>query len=112
MARRKYVEIGLQDKIDSGMLEEVLSGFEDRIRGFIESKARRRIDELELVIDAEYTSSSGLVIRVDAKISGRLIAPLSYDELLAEALDYAGEWLEEELRRRVGRKGKSTTRDD
>jgi hypothetical protein len=102
---RRVVDIGLRGvRLSAEEVEELISVFEERVRRRIEEVAGRRIDELEVVVEAEYAGSEGLSLRVDVRVTGRLIAPLSYDELVAEAIEEAAAWLERELRARVAKR--------
>ena len=100
MAKKKYVEIGLKEKISLKDLEELLEGFEERIRRNLEKRARRRLEELDILVKADYRDGE-FTVEVDIRAIGRLVAPFSYDELLAEALSDASTWLERKLRERV-----------
>jgi len=98
----REVDVGLREApLTPEELEHLLSGFEDRIRRVLRRRLGRRLEELEIVIQAELTGGGrGLRVRVDARARGRQIAPFSYDEVLAEAIDEAARWLEEALRSR------------
>jgi len=108
---KRVIELGIAGKITSEELEELLLEFEKLIRKAIWQRLRRRLDELEVVVEGEIEDNGGLNVRVDVRISGRVIAPLSYEEVLAEAIEKAARWLEAELRSRVAkREGKEATR--
>ncbi len=99
---KRVVELGLRGvRLSEEELEELLAEFEERVRGFIEERAGKRVDELEVVIEGEYREGVGLDVRVDVRVTGRLIAPYTYDELVAEAIEEAARWLERRLRARV-----------
>lgn len=109
----RIVRVGLEKgaKIEPSTLEELLVEFEERIRKAIVSKTKRRLESLDILIKATYKDRKELLIEVDIRAGGKLIAPLSYDELLAEALSEAGAWLEREIRRAVisGNRGSKET---
>ncbi len=109
----RIVRVGLEEgaKIEPSTLEELLVEFEERIRKAIVSKTKRRLESLDILIKATYKDRKELLIEVDIRAGGKLIAPLSYDELLAEALSEAGAWLEREIRRAVisGNRGSKET---
>lgn len=100
----RVVEVGLSERpLSVEELEELLVGFERRVLGFLRRRLGRRLEDLELVVDAELSPDGRrLSLRVEARAVGRLIAPLSYDEVLAEAIEEAGRWLQERLLRRGG----------
>ena len=110
MARR-IVNVGLAEKpIDMEELEELLTIFEEKLRSRIEEALGRRLEELDLVVKADVEEGGLLSVNVDVRATGRFIAPLSYDEVLAEAIDEAAKWLEERLRsRRASGEGKETS---
>lgn len=99
----KTISIGLgEHPLRSEELEEILIGLEKRIREGVEKRLRRRLDELEIVITADLKNGGReLDIAVDVKATGRVVAPLSYDEIVAEAIDEAVEWLAKRLQERV-----------
>jgi len=101
---KRVIELGIAGKITSEELEELLLEFEKLIRKAIWQRLRRRLDELEVVVEGEIEDNGGLNVRVDVRISGRVIAPLSYEEVLAEAIEKATRWLEAELRSRVAKR--------
>ncbi len=104
-AMARVVEIGFsRHPLSLDELEELLVEFEERIRSSIRKKLKRRIDELEIVVEADIASDGTLTVRVDTRVTGRFIAPYSYDEVVAEAIDEAASWLEERLRERVAAK--------
>lgn len=105
MARETVV--GLEERpLGLEELEALLEGFEERLRRRLRRALGRRLEELELVVEAELAEDGRrLRIRVDARAAGRLIAPFSYDEVLAEAIDEAAEWLERRLRSRGPQEG-------
>jgi ribosome-associated translation inhibitor RaiA len=99
---RKYAEVGLSEKpLTLEELESLLVMFESRILDYIRRRLGRRVEDLDLVINAEL-SEEGRVLRltVDVRASGRQIAPISYDEVLAEAIEDAARQLESELKKR------------
>ena len=101
---RKYTEVGLSEKpLTLEELESLLVIFESRILSYIRRRLGRRVEDLGLVINAEL-SEEGRVLRltVDVRASGRQIAPISYDEVLAEAIEDAARKLESELKKRRG----------
>jgi len=103
LGRREAV-VGLEERpISVDEVEALLEGFEERIRRYLRRRLGRRLEELEIVVDAELLDGGRrLLLRVDARAAGRLIAPFSYDEVLAEAIDEAARWLERRLRGRRG----------
>lgn len=101
---KRVVELGIAGKIASEELEELLLEFERIIRRDIEQRLRRRLDELEVIVEGEIEENGKLNVRVDVRASGRVIAPLSYEEVLAEAIEKATRWLEAELRSRVAKR--------
>ena len=108
---KRVVELGIAGKLTSEELEELLLEFEKIIRRDIEQKLRRRLDELEVIVEGEIEEDGKLNVRVDVRATGRVIAPLSYEEVLAEAIEKAARWLETELRSRVARReGKEAIR--
>ncbi len=98
----REVDVGLQEApLTPEELERLLTGFEERIRRALRRRLGRRLEELEILVEAVLLEGGrGLRVRVDARARGRQIAPLSYDEVLAEAIDEAARWLEEALRSR------------
>ncbi|BEP18477.1 hypothetical protein PYJP_18290 [Pyrofollis japonicus] len=103
----KTISVGLEENpINEDELEEILVELEKRIRSVLEDKLRRRLDELEIIISGELRRGGReLDIVVDVKATGRVVAPFSYDEVIAEAIDGAVKWLEERLRMRGARGG-------
>ena len=98
----RVVEIGFSKRpIPLDQLEDLLVEFEERIRKYLRSRVGRRIDELDIIVEADISGDNTLTIKVDARVTGRFIAPYTYDEILAEAIEEAGKWLEEQLRRIV-----------
>ena len=109
----KYVKIGFSEKpIPLDELEPLLTEFEERIRRYIRSKVGRRIDELEIIVEASIDEDNTLTVKVDASITGRFIAPYSYDEVLAEAIEEAGNWLESKLRQLLSSSDKEEREDN
>ena len=98
---KRVVELGIAGKITPEEFEELLLEFERIVRRGIEQRLRRRLDELEVIVEGEIEENGKLNVRVDVRASGRVIAPLSYEEVLAEAIEEAARWLEAELRSRV-----------
>lgn len=98
---KRVVELGIAGKIAPEEFEELLLEFERIVRRGIEQRLRRRLDELEVIVEGEIEENGKLNVRVDVRASGRVIAPLSYEEVLAEAIEEAARWLEAELRSRV-----------
>lgn len=95
----RVVHVGLSGvRLTEETLGALLSGFEERIREYLRRRLRRRIDEFEIVVSGEYDGEK-LDVTVDVRVVGRVIAPISYEEVLAEAIEEAGRWLEEQLRR-------------
>jgi len=83
----------------------LLEEFEERLWRHLRRRLGRRLEELEVVAGAELLEGGRrLRVWVDARAAGRLIAPFSYDEVLAEAIDEAARWLERRLRERRGGK--------
>jgi len=89
-------------------LEQLLLELERRVRSAIERRLRRRLDELDIVITADLKNGGrGLDLLVDVRAVGRIVAPMSYDEIVAEAIDEAVNWLAETLHsRRAQKSGK------
>jgi len=98
----RAVDVGLGERpLTPEELEELLEGFERRLLRALRRRLGRRLEELDVVVEAELSPDGrSLRVRVDARAAGRLIAPLSYDEVLAEAIDEAGRWLQERLLQR------------
>ena len=98
----REVDVGLGEApLSPEELEELLEGFEERILSYLRKRLGRRLDELDLVVEASLSEGGRrLSLRVDLRAAGRLIAPFSYDEVLAEAVEEAGGWLQEQLRKR------------
>ena len=95
----RVVHVGLSGvRLSEELLGELLSGFEERIREHLRRRLRRRIDEFDIVVRGEYDGEK-LDVLVDVRVVGKVIAPISYEEVLAEAIEEAGRWLEEQLRR-------------
>ena len=95
----RVVHVGLSGvRLTEERLAELLSGFEERIREHLRQRLRRRIDEFDIVVKGEYDGEK-LDVLVDVRVVGRVIAPISYEEVLAEAIEEAGRWLEDQLRR-------------
>ncbi|MET1101417.1 MAG: DUF3194 domain-containing protein [Pyrodictiaceae archaeon] len=98
---RKFVDVKLRLKpLSVEEAEDILVGLEERIRSFLVKKLRRRLDELDIIVKADYEGGE-LTVNVDVRVVGRVIAPLSYDEVVAEAIDEAARWLEAKLRSRL-----------
>ena len=98
----RVVHVGLSGvRLSEELLGELLSGFEERIREHLRRRLRRRIDEFDIVVRGEYDGEK-LDVLVDVRVVGKVIAPISYEEVLAEAIEEAGRWLEEQLRRVCG----------
>ncbi len=94
----RVVEVGLRGaRLDEETLTRLLEGVEERIRRVLRERLRRRIDEFEIVVRGEYDGER-LDLLVDVRVVGRVIGPLSYEEVIAEAVEEAGRWLEEQLR--------------
>ena len=100
MARE--VRVGLSERpLGEEELALLLEGFEERLRRAVARRLGRRLEELEVLVDAVLEDGGRrLRVRVEARAAGRLIAPFSYDEVLAEAIDEAARWLEQRLRER------------
>ncbi len=98
----RVVEVGLAERpLDPAKLEELLVGFEERLRKGVERRLRRRLRSMSILVKAELLEGGRrLQLWVEAEAAGRLIAPFSYEEVLAEAIDEAARWLEERLRAR------------
>jgi hypothetical protein len=94
--------VGLEERpLSEEELVELLEEFEEWLRKGVVKRLRRRLEQLDLVVEAELLEGGRrLRLRVDARAAGRLIAPFSYDEVLAEAIDEAARWLEQRLRSR------------
>jgi ribosome-associated translation inhibitor RaiA len=107
------VRVGLEFKpLTLEEVEELLSGFEQVLRESLEEKLGRRLESLDVIVEAELSpDGKELNLSVDVRATGRLIAPLSYDEVVAEAIDAAARWLERKLRARMAKgKGKGDSR--
>ena len=107
----RTISVGLEQRpLGEDELEELLMELEKRIRRKIESRVRRRLDELEIIITADLKKQGReLDLAVDVKATGRVIAPLSYDEIIAEAIDEAVAWLAKRLRERGAKRGSEET---
>jgi hypothetical protein len=105
----REVDVGLSEEpLDSEEALALLEMFEERLVRVLRKKLGRRLQDLDLVIEAELDEGGRrLSLRVDLRAAGRLIAPVSYDEVVAEAIDEAARWLQEQLLRRRGAKGGS-----
>ncbi len=106
---KKYAEVGLSKRpLTLEELEDLLVMFESRILGYIRKKLGRRVEDLDLVINAElFEEGRVLRLTVNIRALGRQIAPISYDEVLAEAIEDAAKYLESELKKR-GRSGEGS----
>lgn len=107
----KTISVGLEHSpLSEDELEELLVELEKHIRRGIENRVKRRLDELEIVITADLKKQGReLDLAVDVKATGRVIAPLSYDEIIAEAIDEAVAWLAKRLRERGAKRGSEET---
>ncbi|ALL02031.1 hypothetical protein Pyrde_1988 [Pyrodictium delaneyi] len=99
----RIVSVGLEEKpLTPEELEKLLAGVERIVSKHLERVLRRRLEELDLIVEGELSpDGKSLRINIDVRVTGRLIAPLSYDEVVAEAIDEAARWLEEQLRARM-----------
>jgi len=97
----RIVEIGVRGRVSEELLEELLAGFEEVLRRSITERLKRRLRELDIIVQGEIEEDGTLRVRVDVSARGLPIPPLSYDEVLAEAIKEAERWLESELRARV-----------
>ncbi|KSW11445.1 hypothetical protein CF15_00895 [Pyrodictium occultum] len=99
----RVVSVGLEKKpLSPEELERLLSGVERVIAEALERRLRRRLDEMDVIVEGELSPNGrSLKVYIDVRVTGRLIAPLSYDEVVAEAIDEAGRWLYEQLRSRA-----------
>jgi hypothetical protein len=99
----RIVRVGLESKpLTLEELESLLLGFERVLRETLEDRLGRRLEHLDIVVQADLSPDGReLRLSVDVRATGRLIAPLSYDEVVAEAIDAAARWLERRLRARV-----------
>ncbi len=94
----RVIEVGLRGRrIGEEELTQLLEGFEKRIRSYLRSRLRRRIDEFSIIVSGTYREG-GLDLTVDVRVVGKSIGPLSYEEVIAEAIEEAGKWLEGRLR--------------
>jgi hypothetical protein len=101
------IVVGLSDNpLSQDELEELLLDVERTVRDHIRKVAGRRVDELDIIVLGDLLDGgTRLRVLVDVRVVGRHIAPLSYDELLAEAIDAASRKLHELLRARREGKG-------
>ena len=84
-------------------LEELLAGFEERLLAHLGRRLGRRLRGLSVIVGASLEDGGRrLELRVEVSAEGRQIAPLSYEELLAEAIEEAAGWLEARLKKRGG----------
>jgi len=99
----RVVSVGLDAKpLTPEELEGLLAGVEKIVSRRLEKTLRRRLEELDIIVEGELSPDGrSLRVYIDVRVTGRLIAPLSYDEVVAEAIDEAARWLEERLRARV-----------
>jgi len=99
----RVVSVGLDAKpLTLEEFEELLAGVERIVSTRLEKTLRRRLEELDIIVEGELSPDGrSLRVYIDVRVAGRLIAPLSYDEVVAEAIDEAARWLEERLRARV-----------
>jgi len=99
----RVIDVGLSRKpLTPEEVEDLLLGFERVLREFLEERLGRRLEHLDITVEAEVSpDGKSLRVAVDVRATGRLIAPLSYDEVVAEAIDAAARWLEHRLRSRV-----------
>ncbi len=102
---RRVVELGVRGRIGEEELEELLSGFEEVLRRGVTERLRRRLRELDILVEGEVAEDGTLRVRVDVSARGLPVPPLTYDEVLAEAIREAEGWLESELRARVAGRG-------
>ncbi len=99
----RAIVVGLDRKpLSEEEAEQLLLEFESKLREYLEERLGRRLESLDVIVEGEL-SPDGREFRVsvDVRATGRLIAPLSYDEVVAEAIDAAARWLERKLRSRV-----------
>ena len=101
---RKPVRVGLgENPLTPGELEEILAGFEQVLVRTLRRLLGRRLDYYHLIVEAQLSPDGrSLEVSVDLTAAGRQIAPASYEEVLAEAIDEAARWLEARLRERRG----------
>ncbi|WP_167827764.1 hypothetical protein [Pyrolobus fumarii] len=94
----RVINVGLERiKLNEDILAELMAGVEERIRSYLRRKLRRRVDEFEIIVRGEYKGDE-LDVLVDVRVVGKAIGPISYEEVIAEAIEEAGRWLEERLR--------------
>ncbi len=107
----KTISVGLEHSpLSEDELEEILVELEKHIRREIENRVKRRLDELEIIITADLKKQGReLDLAVDVKATGRVIAPLSYDEIIAEAINEAVTWLAKRLRERGAKRSGEET---
>ena len=101
----RIVRVGLESKpLTVEEAELLLTEFERVLRETLEDRLGRRLEHLDVVVEAELSPNGReLRLSVDVRAAGRLIAPPSYDEVVAEAIDAAARWLERRLRARVAK---------
>ncbi|RUM46803.1 MAG: hypothetical protein DSY37_04395 [Hyperthermus sp.] len=101
---RRVVDVGLSCKpLSVDELEALLEGVEERVRGVLRRILGRRLTGFEITVEGRlYGDGKGLTVSVEVFAEGRQIAPISYEELVAEAIDEAARWLYERLRQRGG----------
>ena len=102
----KSFSIGLgRCPINTDELEILGVKLEEIIRLKLRKKLRRRVEDLFITINL-VTEEHGrkLSVRIDVYVSGKQIAPLTYDEVVAEAISEATKWLADYLRNRCREK--------
>lgn len=101
----RVIEVGLSARrVSEEELAALLEEFEERIRSHLRRRLRRRIDEFDIVVLGHYHDGV-LDLTVDVRVVGKSIGPLSYEEVIAEAIEEAGQWLESRLREPRGVEG-------
>ncbi|ABM80436.1 hypothetical protein [Hyperthermus butylicus] len=101
----RVIDVGLGKKpLSLEELEEILGEVERMLSRELEERLGRRLEELDIVVEGVLSPDGrNLQILIDVRATGRLIAPLSYDEVVAEAIDAAAKWLERRLRSRLAK---------
>ncbi len=100
------LSIGLNEcPFTTDELEALGVKLEEVIRFKLREKLRRRIEDLFITINL-ITEEHGrkLSVKIDVFVSGKQIAPLTYDEIVAEAISEATKWLADYLRDRCREK--------
>ncbi len=94
----KHIEIGVSDvEFSEEELVEIAEAAEQAAHSRLR-RAGRRVRDTLVTVDVRKTENNTIQLTVDVSASGYSLGPLSYDELVEEAVDEALRAAEEKLR--------------